>query len=62
MIKIIVRGKKMDKEHIRRFTCGRCGCVFEADGNDYRTERDPFNDLYYSTCCPNCGDRIYEVS
>jgi len=45
------------------FSCGRCGCVFEAE----RDETTPVS-LYgnygrileteYTCCCPNCKDRL----
>ena len=38
-IKIIKPGKPGE---IKRFTCSRCGCVFEADRDDYEKRRDDF--------------------
>ena len=38
-IKIIKPGRPGE---IKRFTCSRCGCVFEADRDDYEKRRDDF--------------------
>ena len=52
-IKIIKPGRPGG---IKRFTCSRCGCVFEADEDDYEKRRDDFRmELYVLAACPCCG-------
>lgn len=48
-MKIIEQGKKIDLSI--RFICDMCGCVFEADRNEY--EYNQREDEFFSTC-PNC--------
>lgn len=50
----------------KRFECRTCGCVFEADGDEYihstyiRTVQG--NDPLYYCKCPNCNSyRVNEV-
>ena len=68
-MKIIRQGIAEMRYHPERrpeklgFSCGRCGCVFEAE----RDETTPVS-LYgnygriletaYTCCCPNCEDRL----
>ena len=52
MKKIIEHGRKCDRTW--RFSCNRCGCVFDATPDDYKFEFDR-NDEYYSSTCPECG-------
>lgn len=52
-IKIIKPGRQGE---IKRFTCSRCGCVFEADRDDYEKRRDDFRmEIYVLAACPSCG-------
>ena len=42
----------------KRFLCGKCGCYFEANRNEYNpgTQIEP-----ESWCkCPTCGSVVYE--
>ena len=48
-MKIIEQGKKIDLSI--RFICDVCGCVFEAERNEY--EYNQREDEFISTC-PNC--------
>ena len=53
-IKIIKPGKKPDTTE--RFECSYCGCMFEADEDDYEFEFDSLNGCYcYAADCPTCG-------
>lgn len=45
---------------IRRFKCTYCGCVFEADKNEYECGSQ-YSDFYYSCKCPCCGQHAGEV-
>lgn len=42
------------------FKCPGCGCVFEADENEYFHAFDinTFVDRYLVEKCPKCGDRV----
>lgn len=41
---------------IKRFTCPRCGCVFEADRDDYeKGVSDISLKKYAEVACPFCG-------
>ncbi len=44
----------------RRFECDRCGCVFEANNNEYKSAAQ-YNDIYYFCKCPCCGENANEV-
>ena len=57
MIKIIKDGslKKMNK--IKRFTCKKCDCIFEADDSSYTTNNWR-NEIYITAICPFCGESV----
>ena len=54
-MKIIKAGDVTRMQAIRRFSCEHCGCIFEADRTEYRTEHDFRNDALYVHPCPTCG-------
>ena len=55
-IKIIKPGKKPETF---RFECPHCGCVFEADKDDYEKRRDDFRmELYVLAACPCCDSFV----
>lgn len=53
-IKIIKPGKTKEPKGTRRFTCIRCGCVFDADHGDYEIIDGQYNETVYWAFCPNC--------
>ena len=54
-MKIIVEGDASKVLTIRRFECGYCGCVFEADSTEYLTlPVAVVNGKQYSCRCPTC--------
>ena len=58
-MKIIQQGdlKRLDKT--LRFTCNACGCVWDANANEYRLEWD--RNSQYPVCeCPTCGKASYD--
>ena len=58
-MKIIQQGdlKRLDKT--LRFTCNACGCVWDANANEYRHEWDGKDDM--TVCyCPTCGKATYD--
>ena len=63
-MKIIKQG--LNKEEIdairnrtKRFLCNTCGCVFEADKDEYKASVDYQYTTYYCKC-PNCNDNAFE--
>lgn len=65
-MKIIKQG--LPKEEVERiaqatkqFTCERCGCIFEADKDEYSIRQCGYNETEYYCKCPNCGDIAFEV-
>lgn len=52
-MKIIVRGNVT-----KRFTCERCGCVFEANVGEYAAGQH-LNEKYYYCECPMCKKTVY---
>jgi Zn finger protein HypA/HybF involved in hydrogenase expression len=64
-MKIIKEGKTKEElekilKNTKRFKCKTCGCIFEANDNEYIYEED----YIYATCyckCPNCGQNAFEV-
>ena len=48
----IIKPGEIPKETIR-FSCGYCGCIFEADKGEY--EKGPTYDPDYTCRCPTCG-------
>lgn len=59
-IKIVKPGKIPDLKKKRRFVCDYCGCVFDADPDDYAEEYDPGHQQYDRfTHCPTCSRIVY---
>ena len=59
-MKIIKSG---DRKKPRRFTCGMCGCVFEAEKEEYNTTyTNGRGELItkYSAKCPECEFEVIE--
>jgi hypothetical protein len=44
----------------KRFTCKRCGCIFEADKDEYSIRQCGYNETEYYCICPNCEIRADE--
>lgn len=40
--------------------CGACGCVFEAEKDEY-TAGSQYNEIFYQCKCPECGKSANEV-
>lgn len=64
-MKIIKEGKTKEElektlKNTKRFECKTCGCVFEANDDEYKYDQD----YIYTTCyckCPNCEQNAFEV-
>lgn len=64
-MKIIKEGKSKEElkailNKTKRFECKTCGCVFEADEEEYDEEDNFYTCIYYCKC-PNCGRNGFEV-
>lgn len=60
-MKIIQHGKpKLSFPRTKRFRCCSCGCVFEAEKEEY-TSGSQYNEIYYQCKCPECGKTANEV-
>lgn len=64
-MKIIKQGKTEEElkailKETRRFECGKCGCIFEADKGEY-THTTQYNETHYYCKCPNCKKNAHEV-
>ena len=59
-MKIIKHGVYDPK--IRRFYCQSCGCIFDAEEDEYLREIDCRNETIYSCICPDCGLTSYTSS
>lgn len=55
-MKIISHGKPISIT--RRFVCNKCGCIFEANENEYTYIMCMNQDNYYCKC-PDCGTVVY---
>ena len=57
----IIKPGRINKR-TKLFTCDNCGCVFEADENEYKY-CDYSTAMYYNSdakCkCPSCGNDAY---
>ena len=58
-IKIIKPG--MRPETTKRFECPHCGCVFEADRDDYGLVGDTYRKQWAYMTCPTCGHKVYRL-
>lgn len=57
-MRIIRDGMPDEDNKIKEFTCVYCGCVFEANKNEYKyiQRKCGKNDYVYYQCqCPYCG-------
>lgn len=67
-MKIIKQGKTEEElkailNETKRFECGTCGCVFEADKDEYNHTLSCRNeDVNYFCKCPNCKKNAHEVN
>ncbi len=55
---IIVEGDLNRLKEIKRFNCRKCGCIFDAEKEEYKVSSQ-YNEEYYSCICPTCGNNVY---
>lgn len=58
-MKIIKDGDLNRLKRIRRFSCDTCGCLFEADKDEYEADTQ-YNETFYLCNCPCCGSKAKE--
>lgn len=56
-MKIVKHGRSANRD--RRFFCQSCGCIFDAEYDEYSYEIDCRNETIYSSICPECGTTSY---
>lgn len=59
-MKIIKNGSMEQTLKTKRFECENCGCIFEADINEYRIGMQ-YNSEFYYCRCPFCKRNAYKV-
>lgn len=63
-MKIIKEGKTKEElekilKNTKRFECRTCGCIFEANNDEYELQDNLAYSIYYCKC-PNCERIAYE--
>lgn len=63
---IIKQGKSKEEvermiKATKRFECERCGCIFEANKDEYSCRQCGYNESEYYCICPNCEMRANEI-
>lgn len=59
-MKIIKKGNLEIIKKPKRFSCSRCGCIFEASKDEYKAGNQ-YNDIYFYAECPCCHAYANEV-
>lgn len=57
-MEIIKQGDTQKLKRIKRFICSNCGCIFDADKNEYSIGTQ-YNETYYFCKCPFCSETVY---
>lgn len=58
-MKIIKEGNLDFLKESKEFTCCKCGCIFEAEKDEYAYSGSHYNESYYVSTCPCCGTMVY---
>lgn len=58
-MKIILNSNSSNDNKPIRFTCSRCGTVFDADRNEYDMSVNFRNEPYCVCSCPKCNSTVY---
>lgn len=63
-MKIIREGDRgaayRQEHHIVQFLCDKCGCIWDAEENEYHMVSNGYNEVYAACNCPTCGKKEYE--
>ena len=57
-MKVIKEGNLKRLKKTKRFECNKCGCIFEADQDEYSVGYQ-YNEAYYMCTCPTCDCTVY---
>lgn len=58
-MRIIKQGDLNKLKEIKKFTCFKCGCVFEASNSEYKKEFNQREDnTYFKINCPCCQNIV----
>ena len=57
-MKIIKEGDLRKLKKIKYFECKKCGCIFEAEKDEYKCDSQ-YNEIYYCCACPYCNQMVY---
>ena len=57
-MKILKEGSLNKINKIKRFECNKCGCLFEANKNEYKISSQ-YNQEYVYCECPFCHKTVY---
>lgn len=58
ILHIVREGNKELLYKIRTFECDECGCIFEANKDEYKYG-EQYNETYYYCVCPCCQRTTY---
>lgn len=57
-MKIIKEGDLNKLKEIKHFECKKCGCIFEAEKDEYKWGNQ-YNETYYYCKYPCCHQTVY---
>ena len=57
-MKIIIKGDLKKLKKVKTFDCNFCGCLFEANKDEYKSGSQ-YNQTYYYCICPFCHNTVY---
>ena len=57
-MRIIKEGDLKKLKKIKCFECKKCGCIFEAEKDEYK-QGSQYNEEYYYCACPCCNQTVY---
>ena len=53
-----MKRKIVVEDEPKYFYCRECGCLFEADKDDYELVEDADKRFFVVTSCPDCGQEV----
>lgn len=55
-----MKRKIVVEDEPKLFYCRFCGCLFEADDDDYKLVEGADEGIFAATSCPDCGHEVYK--
>lgn len=55
-----MKRKIVVEDEPKLFYCRSCGCLFEADKDDYKLVEGADEGIFAATSCPDCGHEVYK--